>query len=50
MFRELYRATEGMDTVVDTCTVGRKTTAAKYYVSGVEDVLDVLECLSSNKG
>lgn len=48
MFKELYKLTKDKDVVVNTCTVGRKTTAAKYYVSGVEDVLAVLEALGTN--
>lgn len=49
MFKELYLATESMDLVVNTCTVGRKTTAAKYYVDSVDDVLDLLECLEQHE-
>ena len=45
MFIELNRATSGTDTVVNTCTVGRKTTAAKYYVKGVDDVLGFINRL-----
>lgn len=45
MFRELYKAIEGSDIVVNTCTVGRKTTAAKYYVHCVDDILSMLEKL-----
>lgn len=43
MFKELYRVTERADLVVNTCTVGRKTTAAKYYLDCVDNVLDLLE-------
>lgn len=45
MFRELYQMSGADDIVVNTCTVGRKTTAAKYYVQGVDDVLKFLETL-----
>lgn len=45
MFEQLYRSTAETDAVVKTCTVGRKTTAAKYYVEQVDDVLNVLGAL-----
>ncbi|CAN8068850.1 unnamed protein product [Agarophyton chilense] len=45
MFTELYRGTNSTDVVINTCTVGRKTTAAKYYVDEVDDVLDLLGVL-----
>lgn len=45
MFDALYQATRDTNVVVNTCTVGRRTTAAKYYVQSVDDVLGVLEDL-----
>lgn len=46
MFTELYRSSKNREMVVNTCTVGRKTTAAEYYVDSVDDVLDLLSILS----
>lgn len=43
MFTKLYSETEGTDTVVNTCTVGRKITTAKYYVNDVDEVMELLE-------
>ncbi|CAN8076729.1 unnamed protein product [Agarophyton chilense] len=45
MLTELYRSSREKDMVMNTCTVGRKTTAAKYYVDGVDDILDLLDVL-----
>lgn len=46
MFKEIYRNAEGKDISVHTCTVGRKSTSAKYYVQHVDEVLDLLERLA----
>lgn len=46
MFNELYRFAKNSDVVVNTCTVGRKTTRAQYYVSGVDEVLGLLNELA----
>lgn len=43
MFNELYRFARDAKVVVNTCTVGRKTTRAKYYVADVDDVLQFLD-------
>lgn len=45
MFSQVYAYTEGSDIVVNTATVGRKTTGAKFFVNGVDEVLDLLERL-----
>lgn len=45
MFTELYRFAKDTDITVSTCTVGRKTTRAKYFVSGVDDILQLLSSL-----
>ena len=47
MFAELARIMTGRDAVVNTCTVGRKTTAAKYYVEDVDDVLSLIDRFNS---
>lgn len=48
MFHELHRFAKESDAVVNTCTVGRKTTSAKYYASGVDDILDLLDALAES--
>lgn len=45
MFNELYRFAKDTNVIVNTCTVGRKTTRAKYYVAGVDEVLRFLDDL-----
>lgn len=48
MFTELSRFAKDFDTEMNTCTVGRKVTSAKYYVSGVDDVVRFLSELVSS--
>ena len=46
MFTELYLFAKEFDTEVNTCTVGRKTTTAKYYVNDVDDIVQLFNQLA----
>lgn len=46
MFNELDLFAKNLDVVTHTCTVGRKTTKAKYYVNEVDDIVSFLDDLS----
>lgn len=46
MFNGFHSFVKNPDVVVNTCTVGRRTTQAKYYVNEVEDIVNFLDDLS----